>query len=470
MLQLPYQQTSITTSAHLAQTMTLLSLTAGELQEKIESELASNPALELVEERRCPMCKRLLPPSGPCPICSQPASFDSDEPIVFISPREDFYTGAGAIAEQGPEDNYASESVDLATYVLRQIAPDLALEDRLITAYILNHLDEDGFLTTTVMEIARYHHRLPSEVSEIIARLKKCDPIGVCSANPQEAMLAQIEALSETIKVPDYTRDVIENYLPKLSHQNFSEIAKQLGTTSQQIKTISNFITENLNPFPARAHWGDVRNPSPVAPDVFHQPDVLIYYLNENPKNPLVVEIILPVRGTLRINPMFKASMKQMDEDKADEWRGDIEKAALLIKCIQQRSNALRLLLEKLIFYQKDYIISGDKSMKSLTRAQLAKELEVHESTISRAVSAKTVQLPNKRIVPMSIFFDRSLAYRAEIKAIIEGEDIPYSDSELQEILAEQGIKIARRTVAKYRSMEGILPAHLRQKHAQQRA
>jgi RNA polymerase sigma-54 factor len=197
---------------------------------------------------------------------------------------------------------------------------------------------------------------------------------------------------------------------------------------------------------------------------------VLIYYLNENPKNPLVVEIILPVGGTLRVNPLFKSSMKQADKDKTDEWRSDIEKASMLIKCIQQRSNALRLLLEKIIVYQRDYILHGDKAMQPLTRAKLAKELDVHESTISRAVSTKTVQLPNKRIVPMAIFFDRSLAYRAEIKSIIEEEETPYSDSEIQALLAEKGINIARRTVAKYRSLEGILPAHLRQKHGHQKA
>ncbi len=466
MLQLPYQQTSITTSAHLAQTMSLLSMTTAELREKIESELASNPALEMIEERRCPTCKRSLPRTGPCPICSQPSSIDTDEPIVFISPREDFYTGSGMSSDHVPEDYYASESIDLATFVLRQIAADLAFEDRQMTAYILNHLDEDGFLTTNVLEIARYHHRLPSEVTAIIDRLKRCEPVGVCSTNPQEAMLAQIDVLAETIKVPNFTREVVQHHLVKLSHQNFSEIAKSLGTTNQQIRTISNFISDNLNPFPGRAYWGDVRNPSSNAPEVFHQPDVLIYHLNDDPKNPLIVEIILPIRGTLRINPLFKASMKEMKDEKLDEWRSDIEKASLLIKCIQQRSNALRMLLEKLIVYQKDYILSGDKAMKPLTRAQLAKELDVHESTISRAVSAKTIQLPNKRIVPMAIFFDRSLAIRAEIKTIIEKEKSPLSDSAIQELLAKQGIEIARRTVAKYRSMEGILPAHLRQKHS----
>ena len=194
-----------------------------------------------------------------------------------------------------------------------------------MTAYILNHLDEDGFLTTNVLEIARYHHRLPSEVTAIIDRLKRCEPVGVCSTNPQEAMLAQIDVLAETIKVPNFTREVVQHHLVKLSHQNFSEIAKSLGTTNQQIRTISNFISDNLNPFPGRAYWGDVRNPSSNAPEVFHQPDVLIYHLNDDPKNPLIVEIILPIRGTLRINPLF-ASMKEMKDEKLDEWRSDIEK------------------------------------------------------------------------------------------------------------------------------------------------
>ena len=105
---------------------------------------------------------------------------------------------------------------------MRQVAAELAVEDRLITAYILNHLDEDGFLTTTVMEIARYHHRLPSEVTEIIAMLKRCDPVGVCSSTPQEAMLAQIDALAETVKIPEHTRDVVQNFLHKLSQQNYA--------------------------------------------------------------------------------------------------------------------------------------------------------------------------------------------------------------------------------------------------------
>jgi len=464
MLQNQWQQTTIHTSAHLAQTMTLLSLTAAELQQKIDSELAENPALELVEERRCPMCKRLLPPSGPCPICSQPKSEVSDEPIVFISPREDFYTGISSGSNEIPDEPYASESVDLPSYVLKQVAGELKTDDRMLAAYILSHLDEDGLLTISVMEIARYHHRLPSEVEDVIAMLKRCDPVGVCSANPAEAMLAQIDSLTEVSDIPDLTREIVQDYLHQVSQHHFGDIARNLKTTTRQVQAVANFISENLNPFPARAYWGDVRNPSTSGSEVFHQPDVLVYYLNDKPGNPLVVEIILPVRGTLRVNQLFKDSMKSVDQDQAEIWKGDIEKASLLIKCIQQRSNAMKLLLEKLVVIQKDYIIGGDKNMASLTRAQIAQELGLHESTISRAVSGKTIQLPNKRIVPMATFFDRSLSLRTIIKEMIENEDHPMSDSEIKECLEEEGVSIARRTVAKYRSMEGILPAHLRQK------
>jgi RNA polymerase sigma-54 factor len=97
-----------------------------------------------------------------------------------------------------------------------------------------------------------------------------------------------------------------------------------------------------------------------------------------------------------------------------------------------------------------------------LTRAQLSRELGVHESTISRAVANKTVQLPNRRIVPMSAFFDRSMNVRSVLKEMIADEARPLSDAELADMLADRGFQVARRTVAKYRAMEGILPAHLR--------
>ena len=144
-------ETRIQASAHLAQTMTMLGMSSDEIREKIESELAKNPFLEMVDERICPICKRKLPENGKCPICSQPQSGHEKENIIFISPREDFIPASynTAVEPYHDEPDYDSaQTEDLATYVLKQIGPDLDSDEKLIAAYLLNSLDEDGFITT----------------------------------------------------------------------------------------------------------------------------------------------------------------------------------------------------------------------------------------------------------------------------------------------------------------------------------
>ncbi len=460
-----YQTQSPMTTAHIAQTMTLLSLTSTELLQTIDVELSKNPALELIDEHRCPMCGRKLQPQSPCSICSQPKTSDPDETIVFVSPRDDFFTyqgNTGTSREDFPENPVSSIQLDLPTYVLQQVAPDLDVDEREIAAMILSNLNDDGFLAIEVHEICRFLHVLPSKVDAVLRKIQRCDPLGVSARSVQEALLAQIEHLSDTIDLPAYLRRVVQNDFELLSKRHYSELAKKLGTTLQQIKMVSSFITENLNPFPARANWGSMRNPNNAKPDVFHQPDIIITYLNNKPGNQLVIEIIAPSRGTLRINPLFKQVIKDQATGKQEEWKKDFDKASLLIKCIQQRNNTMRQLMEKLAAIQKSFIIHGETFLEPLTRAQIAEELDVHESTISRAVANKTVQLPNKKIIPMALFFDRSLAVRALLREIINNEAYPMNDTELQEHLENDGITIARRTVAKYRSMEGILPAHIR--------
>lgn len=459
------QTQSPMTSAHIAQTMTLLYMTSTELLQTIDVELSKNPALELINERRCPMCGRKLPPEGPCPICSQPKTMDPDETIVFISPRDDFYSYSGkgsSYSNEIPEDPYASIELDLPTYVLRQVAPELESDERQIAAMILTNLNEDGFLDIEIHEICRFHHTTPLKVEAVLKKIQRCDPLGVSARNIKEALLAQVDFLSESTRVPEFTHRAINEALDLLLKNKYSEVAKKLNTNTQKIELVSRYIGDNLNPFPARANWGNYRQPNDNTPEVFHQPDVMIYYLNNKSGNPLVIEIITPSRGSLRINPMFKKALKDQAGEKHEEWKKDMDKASLLIKCIQQRNNTMRQLMERLVEIQKSFIIHGDKYLEPLTRAQIAEELDVHESTISRAVSNKTVQLPNKKIIPMSKFFDRSLAVRAIMRNIIENERHAMNDTEILSHLETQGISIARRTVAKYRAMEGILPAHMR--------
>jgi RNA polymerase sigma-54 factor len=462
MLQVQRQSQRPLTTAHLAQTMTLLVLTADELRQQIDSELAGNPALELIEERRCPTCHRLLNEPGKCPVCSVPNNPLADEPVVFLSPRDEFIPRKDYLDTEIEDEPFAPASEELPTYVLRQIAPDLQPEERGLAAFLLTHLDDDGLLTTSLMEVSRYTHIPLTVVEKVQHVIQMADPIGVGSCNTKEALLIQLEALRENGEVPELAEELIREGLNNLSHHQYAELAHKFSVPIKKIQLAAKFIGENLNPFPARSHWGDTRQPGAQTTQVYHQPDIMISYLNDDPEKPLVVEIIMPLSGTLQVNPLFKQAIKQADPDVKPDLQRDLEKASLFVKCLQQRNNTMERLLTRVVSIQRDYIIRGEKYLKPVTRAQLSRELEVHESTISRAVANKAVQLPNRKIVPLASFFDRSLNVRSVLKEIIEKEPKPYSDSDLVELLGEKGYEVARRTVAKYRSIEGILPAHLR--------
>jgi RNA polymerase sigma-54 factor len=438
-----------------------------ELNQEIIRSMAENPALVMKEERHCPNCGRLLSGNQICPVCSKPKNPGTDEAIVFLSPRSEFnYSQSSA-----DEDIYMSEidntdEVSLAEFVLRQIAYDLEDQDRIIAAYILNQLDEDGFLNESLAEIAMYYHVPLSRVENVKHMIQHSEPIGVGSATPEEALMVQLEVLNETKPVPPYYFDLIRLGFEVLSKKQYAQIAHSLKISSNEAKDAVDFISKNLYPFPARAHWGSFRLPSEEKSDVYTHPDVIINHMNNDPNLPLVVEIITPTYGTLDINPLYKQAIKQSTEDTKEDLKTDYEKANLLIKCIQQRNNTMQRLMEKIVRLQKDFINQGEKFLQPVTRAEISKELEVHESTISRAVSNKSVQLPNGQIVPMDLFFDKSLGIRALLREIVDAEDKkePLSDSDIVARLKKQGYPLARRTVAKYRSMEGILPAHLRKK------
>lgn len=464
MFQVHYQTIRPVTTAHLAQTMTLLSLTADELRQQIDSELASNPALEMVEERRCPTCHRILTGHGPCPVCSRPQTVDSDEPVVFVSPREDFYSGGGLStgSEEMPEDNFSTAVEDLPTFVLRQIAPDVSPADRRLAAYLLTHLDEDGLLNVSLLEVARYHHLPLSKVQEVQRIIQRAEPVGVGSCSPQEALLVQLEVLAESKPIPALAVQIVRDGFSLLSRRQYADLARQFNTSVRLVQSAVHFISENLNPYPARSHWGDVHSAPSDSIQVYHHPDIIISHLNNDGNERLMVEVIMPLYGTLRVNPLFRQVLSQASDDKRDEWRADMERASLFVKCLQQRNHTMLRLMQRVVALQRDFIHKGEKHLKSVTRVQLSKELDVHESTISRAVANKAVQLPNGRIVPLSTFFDRNLNVRTVLREIINDEVKPLSDTELAGLLSKRGFDVARRTVAKYRSMEGILPAHLR--------
>lgn len=450
------------TTAHLAQTMALLELPISELAQKIESELSGNPALELREERRCPGCKRALPPSGPCPRCSTPKSLSQDEPIIFVSPGEDFRPRNRSAAEDMPADNYSPAVEDLPTYVLRQIAPELDPRDHRLAAYILTNLDEDGLLEITMRDIINYFHIPPSRVRGVLDLIQRAEPVGVGSMSPQEALLVQLDVLAETQPVPALAARAISEGMNLLSRHQYAELGHLLTVSARQAESLACYISENLNPYPGRSFWGDIRHGHGETPNVFTNPDVVISLLNDSPENPLVVEIVSPYSARLQVSPLFRQHIDQAPAEKTEQWKSHLDKADLLVKCLQQRTNTIVRLMRRIVKLQRKFILKGDGHLRPITRASLAEVLDVHESTISRAVSSKNVQLPNGHIVPLSKFFDRSLSVRTALKEIIRQERTPLSDNAIAEMLAQQGYPVARRTVAKYRAMEGILPSHLR--------
>lgn len=461
------------TTAHLAQTMSLLELTASELSQKIESELASNPALEVRTEKRCPSCFRPIVNSEPCPRCSLPKTLSPDEPIIFVSPQEDFRVYNGQVPQEMPDDNLSVAFDDLPTFVLRQIAPELQPEDRRIAAHILTNLNEDGLLDIPLMEIARYHHVSLSMVEKVLRLIQHAEPVGVGSPTTQEALLIQLDILAESQTGSpwlSYASQAIRSGMDLLSRRQFADLGRLLRISTSQAQEVARFISDNLNPFPARAFWGDVRLGQGSSPHVYLSPDVIINFMYGVPESPLMVEIMAPFSGVLQVNPLFRQALNQAPADKCEQWKSDLERADLLVKCLQQRTNTIVRLMRRITTLQREFIISGDQYLRPVTRASLADELDVHESTISRAVSSKTVQLPNGHIIPLAKFFDRSLHIRTVIKQIICEETKPLSDSEIVELLSKQGHKIARRTVAKYRAMEGILPSHLRHHHPDRQA
>jgi RNA polymerase sigma-54 factor len=248
----------------------------------------------------------------------------------------------------------------------------------------------------------------------------------------------------------------------ELGRREFERIAERLQAKAEAVRQAAVMIRDNLNPYPARAYWGTGRQPSPPDPNVFHNPDIQISLNPNGGPASLIVEVFAPVSGWLRVNPLFRQAMSQAGEDRSGDWSQDLDRASLFVKCLQQRNNTVRRLMEILVTSQKEFILKGDRFLRPLTRARVAGDIGVHESTVSRAVAHKSVALPDGRIIPLAKFFDRSLSVRDRIKEIVEQEGRPLTDDEIVEILQREGVQVARRTIAKYRAMEGILPARLR--------
>ena len=458
-------------NAVLAQTMQFLAQPLAQLAETLQEEVAKNPALEIIDDApaRCPRCHTPLV-AGACPRCTRPSS-KNDEPIVFLSPASDHHFPSPWHGEDGsdPEEVALIQTIDLPTYVGRQISPDLNdPAQRRIAAFLLSNLDEDGLLTTTPLEAAYALRVSPQAIEEILAIIQQCDPLGVGSPSPQAAMLAQARTLAaegEFVPKAVFTILAFPEGMRVLGKEGSEGLARRLDLSAAEVNAAVTYITENLNPYPARAAWGERRLglSSPAAPTIV--PDVVISYHNDDPAAPLVVEVLTPFAGRLRVDPLFRQAVKLANGHGA-ALREQLERAAVVVKSLRQRENTMLRLMRLLAKLQRKFIIHGDEFLNPMTRAEAARRLEVSESTMSRAVAGKLVQFPNGKVVSLARFFDTSLPVRAVLRRLVAEERSPQSDEMLARRLKALGFSVARRTVAKYRGMEHIPPAHQRRRQA----
>lgn len=478
-------------NVQLVTTMTLLEKTIVELQEHMDSLITSNPVLEMVDERVCPVCATPLSRSGFCSSCNKRNQDLPSAPIISFSHPDDLRAGQRSTYSLSLEESgdyveaVAGES--LAEHVLRQIATELTMAEGRFAYYVLNSLDENGLLrkptAITLSEYIRDNQYAPyferislAQAERVLSLIQRAEPTGVAAQDPRQAMLVQLQVLRENGEtVPELAFSLLAEHYDLLNRKRFAELARCYEKSVEEIRQAAGFIGRALTPYPASMFWG-VRGTAHTSHTngvgVYYTPDAIISRQDSRPDTPFGIEFALPTKGTLRIDPLIQQAMQTEDVELTARLKKQIEEADLIIKSLQQRSHTFVRLLRRLVMIQSKYLLQGDEHLVPLTRASLASWLGLHESTISRAVANKAIQLPlgaphNGRIIELADLFDRSLHIRSVIRDIIASEKIenggkPYSDEAIAKKLAQQGYVIARRTVAKYRDLEKIPPAHQR--------
>lgn len=445
----------------------ILLYSSAELETLLDEELSENPALEVEEVARCPRCGAAL--SGReqrfCARCNR--LIGDLQPLPWEAP---------SISDGDPSsDDEWSDPIlrivaptSLSDYLMWQLRPVLEPGEEPLATFLVESLDERGFLSCSLEEASGVLGCGVEALERVLAKIHDLDPPGVGARGAQECLLLQMRHLERQGKpVPPLARQLVEQCWEALSRGALRQVQRSIQATLPQIREALDFLQECLTPYPALAHWevspqGRAQT-EPVGDYV--RPDIV---LSEREDGGIEIELPGARSYELRINPLFaelasdRRAHKQMSESEYACVRECVDRARLFIRGMEQRWVTLRLIMLALVREQEAFIRHGPRHLKPLTRAQLADSLGLHESIVSRAVANKYVQLPNSRIVPMSIFFDDSLPVKEVIREIIAQEEGPLSDQEIAAELARRGYQVARRTVAKYRDALGILPAALR--------
>ena len=323
-------------------------------------------------------------------------------------------------------------------------------------------------MCATVSEIAQLENVSEEFVEAVLKRVQDFDPPGIAARNLQECLLIQARMLGVKNKIIDV---IIKEFLKELELKNYVHIAHKLKVPLREVE-IAVLLISGMNPKP-----GSIYSEEKIQPII---PDVYVVKSGDEYK------IILNDDGLprLRISNFYREIMGGISshghheaENGKKYIKDKVQSATWLIKSIQQRQNTIYKVAESIVKYQKDFFDRGIDFFKPLVLRDIATDIEMHESTISRVVSNKYMHSP-QGIFEMKYFFGSSIkrtsdgtiaskSVKEEIRQIISSEPQkkPYSDCEIVDMLKAKGINIARRTVAKYREMMGILPSSKRKKY-----
>lgn len=427
----------------------MLTLSTVELQQLVRQELDENPALEQLEndESICPICSGIIV-GIVCGNCRY-----EDQRLAEASQYD------LSISDDPELDPLLSVAAPMSTAerIERDARIALPAKDHMIVRYIVGSLDDQGFLPLTNEELAETLGIPAGDIARIIGKIQEVGPAGVAARSVPECLLLQLDQLEILGTTAPHVRVLITEHWRDLGEARYSEISRMLGISYDEVIAAREFIRKHLRPYPLEA-TADDESPALALPDVIIREE----------QGKLTFEVVESRRFTLQVSPMYmqltqmNGAVEQLSLEERDHLRSHVARARMFLTNLRQRRETMHKLAAVLLDRQAGFIRTGVRALLPLTRAEVANEIGVHESTISRATANKYVQLPNRTLVPFDHFFHVSLSVKDVIRELVSRERHALTDDEIMSALAQQGINIARRTVAKYRGQLGILPSTMR--------
>jgi RNA polymerase sigma-54 factor len=458
----------------LQQAIKLLQLSRLELLSTVQQELQENPVLEEAMETEEELPREVSREQETAEEAPGEANGDTGETREVTDAEKiadidwqnymDAYpqTGMGTGIVRDDEDRRSFEATLTRRPTLQEhLQWQLQLhgtedDEKAAAGWILGNLDDDGYLAASVEEVARGSGAPPDIVEKVLERVQACDPPGVAARDLRECL--QIQARTHGIDDPLVLR-ILEGHLEALQKRDFRGLARALGVPIEEVAAAAHVIGQ-LEPRPGRAFGGDE--------PIYITPDIYVYKIGDD------FHIVLNEDGLpkLRINSLYRdvlAKDKQVAKDTRDYVQDKVRSAMWLIKSIHQRQRTIYKVMESILRHQREFFERGVAFLRPLNLRDVADDIGMHESTVSRVTTNKYAHTP-QGIFELKYFFNSSInrvdgeaiaseSVKEKIRKIIANEDVrrPLSDQRIAEMLKQSNIDIARRTVTKYREAMNIL-------------